>query len=106
MRELENVIAQAVLRARGPVIQAEDLALRESRLYPASATQEAAPASPSGADLEPLFDRHAGNVFAVAEQLLGSKALERAGRNQVQAARLPGISRNVLRDRMKRYSLS
>ena len=104
VRELENVIAQAVLRARGPVIRAEDLALHERRLYPTA--QEAAPAIPSGTNLESLFEQHAGKVFAVAEQLLVSKALNHARHNQVQAARLLGISRNVLRDRMKRYSLS
>ena len=106
VRELENVIAQAILRARGPVIRAEDLALHESRLHPTTASQEAASVNPSGAGLETLFHQHAGNVFAVAEQLLVRKALELARHNQVQAARLLGISRNVLRDRMKRYSLS
>jgi len=47
-----------------------------------------------------------GHVFAAAERLLVAKALELARHNQVHAARLLGISRNVLRDRMKRYELS
>jgi sigma-54-specific transcriptional regulator len=106
VRELENVVAQAILRARGPVIGVEDLAVSESRVRSTTNTQEAAPVTPFGAGLETLFDQHAGNVFAVAEQLLVGKALELARHNQVQAARLLGVSRNVLRDRMKRYSLS
>ncbi len=106
VRELENVVAQAILRARGPVVGVEDLALSESGVRSITATQAAAPATPSGAGLDTLFGQHAGNVFAVAEQLLVRKALELARHNQVQAARLLGVSRNVLRDRMNRYSLS
>ena len=52
-----------------------------------------------------IFDQEAGNVFAATERLLITKALERTRQNQVQAARLLGVSRNVLRDRMKRYQL-
>ena len=104
VRELENVIAQAVVRARGPVIRAEDLALHDSQLH--SAAREADPTGPADAGLDALFEQHAGRVSAVAEQLLVSKALELTRHNQVQAARLLGISRNVLRERMKRYHLS
>ena len=104
VRELENVIAQAVVRARGPVIRAEDLALHDSQLH--SAAREAEPTGPADAGLDALFEQHAGRVSAVAEQLLVSKALELTRHNQVQAARLLGISRNVLRERMKRYHLS
>ena len=104
VRELENVIAQAVVRARGPVIRAEDLALHDSQLH--SVAREAAPTGPADAGLDALFEQHAGKVSAVAEQLLVEKALELTRHNQVQAARLLGISRNVLRERMKRYRLS
>ena len=105
VRELENVIARAVLGARGPLLTAEDLALSDDTARP----PETAPAWASdpayGSLLEALFTQHAGNVFAIAEQLLVTKALELTRHNQVQAARLLGISRNVLRDRMKRYKL-
>ena len=104
VRELENVIAQAVVRARGPVIRAEELALHDSQLH--SAAREADPTGPADVGLDALFEQHAGRVSAVAEQLLVSKAIELTRHNQVQAARLLGISRNVLRERMKRYRLS
>ena len=104
VRELENVIAQAVVRARGPLIRAEDLALHDSQLR--SVARQAAPTGPADAGLDALFEQHAGKVSAVAEQLLVEKALELTRHNQVQAARLLGISRNVLRERMKRYRLS
>jgi DNA-binding NtrC family response regulator len=104
VRELENVIAQAVLSARGRMITAEDLVLNEGVLRPADGAQ--APEQVSGTTLEGLFTQESGHVFAAAERLLVMKALELARHNQVQAARLLGISRNVLRDRMKRYGLS
>lgn len=115
VRELENIIAQAALRARGPVIAEEDLGLSQSpgpgateSAPPPPAADPARPAHPAreGVTLEALFREHTGNVFAVAEQLLVRQALELARHNQVQAARILGISRNVLRDRMKRYDLS
>jgi transcriptional regulator with PAS, ATPase and Fis domain len=103
VRELENVIAQAALSARGRLITVEDLALNEVALRPAETAQ--ASEQSSGTTVEELFERESGHVFAVAERLLVAKALELARHNQVQAARLLGISRNVLRDRMKRYGL-
>ena len=121
VRELENVIAQAVVCTRGPAIAAEDLGLSQGPGHVStesaatsptsdsvSPVNSAHPANPArnGVTLETLFSEHSGNVFAVAEQLLVRQALELARHNQVQAARILGVSRNVLRDRMKRYDLS
>ncbi len=103
VRELENAIAQAVLGARGRLIAVEDLVLNEVTLRPAESTQT--PEQSFGTTLEQLFAQASGHVFAATERLLVAKALELARHNQVQAARLLGISRNVLRDRMKRYGL-
>jgi DNA-binding protein Fis len=47
-----------------------------------------------------------GQVFVAVEQIGIAKALELSRHNQGQATRLLGVSRNVLRDRMKRYGLS
>ncbi len=105
VRELENVIAQAVLYTRGPVITEEDLTMPTTG---AQASLEPTPPSVEAAlntTLEELFAQHAGNVLARSEQLVVSKALELSRYNQVQAARLLGVSRNVLRERMKRYNL-
>src|SRR2546426_2335400 len=104
VRELENVIAQAALGARGHLLTAEDLALNELSLRSAvtTSTSEQAP----GTTLEELFAQQSGQVFAAAERLLVEKALALTRHNQVHAARLLGLSRNVLRDRMKRYGLS
>lgn len=103
VRELENVIAQAIVNARGGVVTPSDLILNEVALRPLIPSSEAT--LPPGATIDTLFEQQAGHVFAAAERLLIEKALERARHNQVQASRLLGISRNVLRDRMKRYGL-
>jgi DNA-binding NtrC family response regulator len=103
VRELENAITQAVLNTRGRLITAEDLVLNVGSLRSTEVTVEQEQLS--GTTLEELFVQHSGNVFAVAERLLIAKALDLSRHNQVQAARLLGITRNVLRDRMKRYGL-
>jgi sigma-54-specific transcriptional regulator len=103
VRELENVIAQAVLNARVSVVTAEDLTLHSDPLQ--AQGHATGPASPSAVTIDMLFEQEAGNVFAATERLLIIKALERTRQNQMQAARLLGVSRNVLRDRMKRYQL-
>ncbi len=103
VRELENVIAQAVMNARSGVITIEDLTFNGDILHDESHATE--PPNAAAVTLDALFEQEAGNVFAATERLLISKALERTRQNQVQAARLLGVSRNVLRDRMKRYQL-
>jgi sigma-54-specific transcriptional regulator len=104
VRELANVIAQAAINARGRLITAEDLALSEVPIR--SAESESVLVSSQGTTIEEIFEKQAGQVFTVIERLVVAKALELSRHNQVQAARLLGISRNVLRDRMKRYGLS
>ncbi|MBI3246609.1 MAG: sigma-54-dependent Fis family transcriptional regulator [Deltaproteobacteria bacterium] len=104
VRELTNAVAQAAINARGRLVGVEDLLLSEVSLRPSEA--ELAPAARSGTTLEEIFEQQAGRVFTAVEQLMIAKALELSRHNQVQAARLLGISRNVLRDRMKRYGLS
>jgi DNA-binding NtrC family response regulator len=104
VRELANVIAQAVLTARGRLITAEDLML--SALPPRPTDIEPTTSPHQGTTFEDIFEQQAGHVFAAVERLIVAKALELSRHNQVQAARLLGVSRNILRDRMKRYGLS
>lgn len=103
VRELANVIAQAALRTRTPLITAKDLSLQETPLH--TAEIDSPPAPTQGTTIEEIFEQQAGHVFATVERLIVAKALELARHNQVQAARLLGVSRNVLRDRMHRYGL-
>src|SRR5262245_27232770 len=99
VRELENVIAQAVVATRGNLITAGDLILTDVSLRSTGLAVAAEQAS--GPTIDELFTQQAGNVFTAVERLVVAKALELCRHNQVQAARLLGISRNVLRDRMK-----
>ena len=105
VRELENIIARAVLNTRGSLITEGDLPLHD--VNNKAAVEASSPSMEIALDktLEVLFAQHAGNVLARSEQLVVSKALELSRSNQVQAARLLGVSRNVLRERMKRYKL-
>ena len=105
VRELENIIAQAVLNTRGPLITEDDLPLHD--ISNKTAVEASSPSTEIALNttLEELFSQHVGNVLARSEQLVVSKALELSRYNQVQAARLLGVSRNVLRERMKRYKL-
>lgn len=49
-----------------------------------------------------LFDRAEGNLFEQIEDTVMRVAFDFCNRNQIQAARLLGISRNVLRARLIR----
>ncbi len=107
IRELENVIQHAVLVASGGVIQPDDLALPDAGL---SERHDPA-AAPAGAlaDLESAFDalldQGRGDLHARVEARLLEHAFQRSGRNQVRAAEMLGITRNVLRHRMKSYGM-
>ena len=105
IRELENVVQHAVLVAVGERIEAGDLSLdADGLMHPARKVGEAGPA-----DLEQAFDAlfasGEGDFHAEVEARLLRHALRRTGANQVHTAHLLGISRNVLRHRMKSYGM-
>jgi DNA-binding NtrC family response regulator len=104
VRELANVVAQAALHTRTQLITAKDLPLHEMP-FPATDVEPTA-TPPQGTIIEEVFQQQAGHVFATIERLTIEKALELTRHNQVRAAQLLGISRNVLRDRMQRYGLA
>ncbi len=112
VRELENCIRRAVLLCAGEVIAEENLVLPEQR-------QGEYRQEPGGESLQQKIktkmdelvaeilrnpDGHAhANVIGLVEETLIKKALEECGDNQVQAAKMLGISRNTLRNRIKKY---
>jgi DNA-binding NtrC family response regulator len=102
VRELENTMKQALMTCRGYLITAEDLRLGErfiARVPPAP------PRDPLDEGLEQMLLTHAGQAYHRVEDRLIRKALELTKHNQVQAAHLLGISRNILRHRMKQFGL-
>jgi two-component system nitrogen regulation response regulator GlnG len=114
VRELENLIFRTALLAPGTAIRAEDIELGRSRTRPgASDLNPSAPLSEliirrvaeifDGGDGEPrdLYQR----LISELEKPLIELALERAGGNQVHAARILGLNRNTLRKKLTEYRI-
>jgi sigma-54-specific transcriptional regulator len=104
IRELENVIHSALLVSQGDQVSAESLHIREAAL-PAlhTPTPASAPVDPAAAlkqSLLALFDKNLPQLHAQVEETLMRAAFEYCHRNQLQTARLLGISRNIVRARL------
>ena len=108
VRELENVIERAAVMSRGDTLMPEDL--------PAEVREpKAATVAPE--DVNAVLDAALRALFAVArqdaklklipaaERELIIRALAEAGGNQVQAAKLLGITRATLRKRIAKYGI-
>jgi DNA-binding NtrC family response regulator len=102
VRELENTIKQALMTCRGYLIMVEDLRLSER---PSPRAQETPQRDPLDEGLEQVLLTHAGHAYHRVEERLIRKALELTKHNQVRAAHLLGITRNILRHRMKQFGL-
>ena len=92
VRELENVLERAAVLARGPSIRVQDL----PELTGAATDSQAVDASPPSQTTAPLKER-----VADFERTILRDALERAGGNQSEAARLLRTSRATLQYRMR-----
>jgi sigma-54 dependent transcriptional regulator len=103
IRELENVIHHAVLVAQGSEIVARDLSF--SRLGGEPAVASAVQQEPLNAVFTRLFDENAPALYDQVSNQLIRAALDHCEGNQVQTARLLGISRNVLRAHLARLGV-
>ncbi len=102
IRELENVIHHAVLVAQGPQIGAHDLNLSRHGSEPlTSSTQQ----EPLQAVFQRLFEENTHAIYDQVSNQLIRAALDYCEGNQVQTARLLGISRNVLRAHLVRLGV-
>ncbi len=94
IRELRNTIERAMILGSGEVIMPEHL---PKEIATGSPVEDTVPASfqipKGGVDLKDL------------EKDLVQQALKQASGNQVHAGRLLGISRDALRNRMKKYGM-
>jgi DNA-binding NtrC family response regulator len=90
VRELQNIVERATALASGPIIEAADIHLDESRARPANAT---AALLPEGMTLEQWEDE------------MIREALRRANGNKSQAARALGLSRNAFRYRLSKIGI-
>lgn len=109
IRELENAIHHALLVCRNGVILPEDIRLNHGsppRLRPISVP----PVSGENRGFEALeavfrdlFESGVENLHERVEHALLKSAYQHCERNQLQTARLLGISRNVVRARLIQY---
>jgi sigma-54-specific transcriptional regulator len=103
IRELENVVHHALLVARGKVVRPEDLNLTALRPLCHAPLSEAT--GRSGDEklqraLIALFEESPPDLHIRIEDTVIRTAYEFCHRNQVQTAKLLGISRNVVRARL------
>lgn len=120
VRELQSVVRQSLLNSTGPVIVPSFLPTELTQAQPAAAsTDEPAPAADSNAtgassDLAPFVnDRIQGkteDLYAETleqmERFLITRALQATEGNQTRAAKLLGITRGKVRDRVKQFGIS
>ena len=98
-RELENVVHHALLVCRENIVRPEDLRL--SPLRARIATSGPAQSSKALHDaLLTLFEDARPNLYSEIETAVTRTAYEFCHRNQVQTARLLGISRNIVRAKL------
>jgi sigma-54-specific transcriptional regulator len=111
IRELENVIHHALLVCRGRVIAPEDLRLTPPPEVTAATPAVVPPAAPAAgagtaaleAALVALLEQNPPDLYQQVEQALIRTAYRFCDRNQLQTARLLGISRNVVRARLIQF---
>jgi nitrogen regulation protein NR(I) len=110
VRQLENVLREALLAARGFPISVDTL---ERVLAKGAASPAFLPAGTAPASLEALLrqaeaggdlDVHA-KVFEAMERELFRRAIELAQGNQAKAARWLKVSRQTLREKLQRFGL-
>ena len=109
VRELENVIERAAVVARGDSILPKDLP-REVREPQAVAVPPEDLAAAIDAAVRPLYALAKKDpklkIMAVVERELIARALIETNGNQVQAARLLGITRATLRKRIDKFRIA
>jgi two-component system nitrogen regulation response regulator GlnG len=115
VRELENVIRRALVVAKGQAILVTDLPAeitgRGQAAGPAPVVSPVGDATPS--DLAPLarqlFQWAKRNpklkILPAVERELVIQALKETGNNQIQAAKLLGITRATLRKRIEKFGI-
>jgi sigma-54-specific transcriptional regulator len=102
IRELENVIHHALLVSNGPVVSVADLHLPQLGVENA-ATQQ--PLDQLAASLRRLLQKPPPDLYEQVTDAVVRAACDHCGRNQVRAASILGISRNVLRTHLARLGL-
>lgn len=106
VRQLDNCIRRAVVLAKSPIISEHDLDIEFVSSGMVAQTQEE-----NMAALDKILENivrggHQTKLLPTLEKILIAKALQESKGNKVRAARLLGINRNTLRNRMKKYAIT
>ena len=103
IREMENVIHHALLVCPGTLVRPEDLRLTQPRTEQTSTTPSLrATERRDGLEhaLRALFEVNPESLYQYIDETVMRTAFEYCEGNQMQTARLLGISRNIVRDRL------
>jgi len=114
VRELENAVLRASLLAPANTVQADDIELGRGGVRPSSSNLDASASltdliarrisemiESNGREPRDLYQKLVGEL----EKPLIEIALERAGGNQVHAARILGLNRNTLRKKLTEHRI-
>jgi two-component system response regulator AtoC len=99
VRQLENFIERVVVLSDGTLLAASDI--REVFDRFSTETERLTPSPPA----RPRDDATLGEMREEAERLALIQALERSGNNRTIAARILGVSRRTLYNKLERFSL-
>ena len=102
IRELENILERAVVMAAGPRIDVGDIHLD---IAAPAGDRAGAASSATAANGSAVLFLPQGMTLEQFEDKLIREALQRAGGNKSQAARLLGLSRNALRYRLSKIGV-
>jgi aliphatic sulfonates family ABC transporter substrate-binding protein len=107
IRELENAVHHALLVCRDGVIAPSDLRLTlmsgRTKQDGSAGSASASPLDALESALRGLFEAGLPDLWDSIERSVMTAAYDHCERNQVQTARLLGISRNVVRARLLEY---
>jgi len=105
VRELENVLHHALLVCQEARITPGDLGLTAASPLPVDDDRTGAGLEALEAALLRLYEQNLPDLHARIEEALMTSAYRYCHRNQLQTARLLGISRNVVRARLLQYGV-
>ena len=101
IRELETAIHHALLRCRGRFVTTEDLRLNAAQV--AAESEAESPFAELDRSLSKLFELSPPHLHELIDEAVMRSAYRYSGQNQLKAARLLGISRNVVRAKLIQY---
>lgn len=102
IRELENAVHRALLTCVGKQLRPEDFKLSGIKL---SNTRQVVSTNSLKNVLNTLFEQMSPNLYETIDETIIRSAFDYCENNQVQTAKLLGISRNVLRHKLSLYGM-